>query len=84
MDHLVDQMLTVPITIDLEKSLLWDPDPGPSSPSRVLVKRKSRKVKMDQGWDPTVGLFSGLIVISTVYICYLSFEIIQTSLPGPS
>ena len=46
MDRLVRQMLTVPI-----KSLLWDPDPGPSSPSG-----KSRKVRMDPGRDPTAGL----------------------------
>ena len=33
LDRLVHLMLTVPITIIPEKSLLWDPDPGPSSPS---------------------------------------------------
>ena len=37
-------------------------------PSSVLVKRKSWKVKMDPGRDPTAGLFSGLIVIGTVNI----------------
>ena len=36
-DCLVDQMLTVPATINPEKSLLWDPDPGPSSPSRTYA-----------------------------------------------
>ena len=32
-DRLMQQMLTVPAAINPEKSLLWDPDPGPSSPS---------------------------------------------------
>ena len=36
-DSLVYQMLTVPITINPEKSLLWDPDPGPSTPSRIYA-----------------------------------------------
>ena len=36
-DYLVHQMLTVPTTINLERSLLWDPDPGPSSPSRTYA-----------------------------------------------
>ena len=30
-------MLTALITINLEKSLLWDPNPGPSSPSRTYA-----------------------------------------------
>ena len=34
-DRLVEQMLTVLATINPEKSLLWDPDLGPSSPSRT-------------------------------------------------
>ena len=42
-DRLVHQMLTVPVTINPEKSLLWDPDPGPSSPSRTwLAAQKAR------------------------------------------
>ena len=36
--------------------------------SSALVERKSEKVRMDSGWDPTAGLFSGLIVVSTVNI----------------
>ena len=34
----------------------------------VLAKRKSWKVRMDPGWDPTAGLFPGLIVAGAVYI----------------
>ena len=30
-------MLTAPITINPEKSLLWDLDPGPSSPSKTYA-----------------------------------------------
>ena len=33
-----------------------------------LVKRKSWKVRIDPGWDPTAGLSSGLIVAGTVYL----------------
>ena len=34
---LVHHMSTVPATINPEKSLLWDPDPGPFSPSRTYA-----------------------------------------------
>ena len=40
---------------------------GLDQPSSVLVKRKSRKVRMDPGRDPS-RLFSGLIAIGTVNI----------------
>ena len=33
-DYSTPMMLTAPITINPEKSLLWDPDQGPSSHSR--------------------------------------------------
>ena len=33
LDRLVHQILSVPTTINPEKGLLWDPDPGPFSPS---------------------------------------------------
>ena len=36
-DCLAHQMLTVPTTINPEKILLWDPKPGPSSPSRTYM-----------------------------------------------
>ena len=38
------------------------------TPSSLLVKRKSRKVRMDSGRDPIAGFFSGLIVIGIVNI----------------
>ena len=47
--------MLVPITINPEKSLLWDLNLG---------HNKSQKVRMDQGRDP-MQLFSRLIVIST-------------------
>ena len=54
-------MLTAPITINHEKCLLRDPDPGPTSPSRiystVLVKRNYWKVRMDPGWIPQQAIF---------------------------
>ena len=37
--------------------------------SASWIKRKSRKVRMDPGQDPTADFFSGLIVIGTVNIC---------------
>ena len=40
-DCLVHQMYIVPATINPEKSLLWDSDPGPSSPSRTCVSLTS-------------------------------------------
>ena len=36
-DRLVHHMLTVPAAINPDKSLLWDPNPGPSSPSRTYA-----------------------------------------------
>ena len=33
-----------------------------------MVKRKSQKVRMDPGWDPMKGFFSGLIVIGSFNI----------------
>ena len=51
-DHLVHQMLTAPITISPEKSLLWDPNLQVGIPQQAFFS----------------SLFSGLIVISTVNI----------------
>ena len=36
-DRLVHQMLTVLATVNPEKSLVWDPDPSPSSFSRTYA-----------------------------------------------
>ena len=34
-----------------------------SNTSSVLVKRKCWKVRMDPGWDPTVGFFQGWLLL---------------------
>ena len=36
-DRLDHQLLTAPITINPEKSLLWNPNPDPSSPSETYA-----------------------------------------------
>ena len=59
-DHLMHPILTVLTTINPEKR--------PAVGSRPRSSLSRPRVRMDPGRDPTAGLFSGLIVVSTVKI----------------
>ena len=62
-------MLTVPITTNPDKSLLWDPDPGPSSPGLIVIGTVNI-MSPEAAWSLSILMF----LLFTMIVYSLSCE----------